>query len=446
MNAGMNVVRINCSHGTHEEYRQQITMVRKAASLEKKNVAILLDLAGPKIRIGDFDTECVTLKKGAPFILTTVKTTGNSERVSVNYSALPKEVKSGMIIKLDDGKLSLRVDRVHQKEIYTTVMVGGVIRGRRGVNIPDAQLSISTITPKDRRDIAFGVVERVDFFALSFVRHERDVLALRKLLAEKKSDAGVIAKIETRGALNRVNEILCVARGVMVARGDLAVEIPKEQVPLAQKEIIHKANIAGKTVITATQMLDSMTTASTPTRAEVGDVANAIFDGTDAIMLSQETAIGVDPVLVVSTMASIAISTEQSPLYHDVVVRLRGEASGIVDAISSAVAQSIVDTNAVAVVALTESGFTPRMVSRHKPDAPILVLTPIMETRRQLALTYGVTALATKNVRTISEALALARKELLHTKLAKRGDIFLLVAGIPFGIRGGTNTLVIQVV
>lgn len=444
--AGMNVARINCSHGTQEEYRAQIAMVRSAAQKEKANVAILLDLCGPKIRIGDFADKEITLKKGGTFILTTARVIGNQHIVSINYRALTKEVGRGMLLQLDDGKLTLRIDRVEKEKIHTTVITGGTIRGRRGVNIPDATLSISAITAKDKRDIAFGVMEGVDYFALSFVRHERDVLALRNILMAKKSSAGIIAKIETQGALNRINEIIATARGVMVARGDLAVEIPKEQVPLAQKQIIHLANVAGKTVITATQMLDSMTSSPTPTRAEVGDVANAIFDGTDAIMLSQETAVGIDPVLAVSTMTGIALSTEASELYHSVVVRLRGKATGIVDTLSSAVAQSIIETHAVAVVALTESGFTPRMVSRHKPEAPILALTPIPETQRQLALTYGIIARQTNTVSRIGDALTLARKELIRTKLAKKGDVFLLVAGIPFGLRGGTNTLIIQTV
>ena len=444
--AGLNVARINCSHGTHAEYLEQMNVVRSAAKKEKANIAILLDLSGPKIRIGDFVEELVTLKNGQKFTLTTKKIIGDQHKVSVNYKALPREVAHGMHLLLDDGKLSLRVERVRGDAIETIVEIGGTIRGRRGVNIPNAKLSISAITAKDMKDIEFGVEQGVDFFALSFVRHENDVLKLRKILIAKNSDAGIIAKIETQGAMDRIEDIIRVTRGVMVARGDLAVEIPREDVPLAQKRIIRAANIAGKTVITATQMLDSMTTQSTPTRAEIGDVANAIFDGTDAIMLSQETSIGVDPVHVVATMTSIALHTEQSTLYRDEVVRLRGTAEGVVDTVSSAVARSILTSGAVAIVALTESGFTPRMVSRHKPAAPILALTPIEVTHRQLALTYGITANMTKDVHNINDALSLARKELLRTKLAVRGDIFLLVAGIPFGRRGGTNALVIQTV
>jgi pyruvate kinase len=442
--AGLNVARINCSHGNHEEYAARIERVRTAAAKEKANIAILLDLAGPKIRIGEFGSETVTLKKGHGFTLTTKKIVGDETRASINYPALPKEVAPGVHILVDDGKLSLRVVRVKGDAIETVVEIGGTIRARRGVNVPDGKLSISAITAKDKKDIDFGVAMGVDFFALSFVRHESDVLKLRKMLEERASTAGIIAKIETQGAMERIVEIIATARGVMVARGDLAVEIPKEHVPLAQKQIIRAANIAGKTVITATQMLDSMTEHMTPTRAEIGDVANAIFDGTDAVMLSQETAIGIDPAHVVATMASIATHTEQSPLYRDEVMRLRDRASGIVDTVSSAVAQSVASTGAVAVVALTESGFTPRMVSRHKPEAPILALTPIATTYRQLALTYGISAEMSTRVRDMNTAITLAKKELLRAKLAQKGDVFLLVAGIPFGKRGGTNSLTIQ--
>lgn len=444
--AGMNVARINCSHGTQVEYLAQIQAVRTAANKERANVAILLDLSGPKIRIGDFSKETITLKKGQLFTLTTKQMRGDARMVSVNYKALPREVSRGMHLLLDDGKLSLCVERVSGTEIETRVEIGGTIRGRRGVNVPSARLSISAISAKDISDINFGVAQKVDFFALSFVRHEKDVLKLRNILIEKKSTAGIIAKIETSGAMDRIEEIIHAARGVMVARGDLAVEIDRADVPLAQKRIIRAANVAGKTVITATQMLDSMTTESTPTRAEINDVANAIFDGTDAVMLSQETSIGVDPVHVVATMASIALHTEQSQLYREEVVRHRGLAIGVVDTVSSAVAQSILTSGAVAIVALTESGFTPRIVSRHKPSAPILALTHIAETHRQLALTYGISAHMTKSVHNITDALALARKELVRTKLAQKGDVFLLVAGIPFGRRGGTNALVIQTV
>jgi pyruvate kinase len=443
--AGLNVARVNCAHGSHEEWTKRIEAVREASDKEKANVAILLDLSGPKIRTGDFATETVNLKRGQIFVLTTEKIIGDNKKVWVNFARLPKEVRPGMLIMLDDGKLVLRVIRTKGATIETVVDVGGIIRGRRGVNVPAAQLSIATITAKDKRDIDFGVKKGIDLFALSFVRNEKDIIALRKILVGKRSRANIVAKIETQGALDRLEEIVTATDAVMVARGDLAVEIPKEEVPLAQKRIIRSGGRAGKTVITATQMLDSMTTSSTPTRAEIGDVANAIFDGTDAVMLSQESAMGVDPVHVVDTMASIARHTEQSALYHETVQRF-ADCHGTVDTVSSAVARSVSLTGAVAIVALTESGFTPGMVARHKPDVPVLSLTPIGTTHRKLSLNYGIISRITPPVRDIDAALSLARKELVRAKLATKGDTFILVCGMPFGNTGGTNTMVIQTV
>ncbi len=443
--AGLNVARINCAHGGHDEWASRIAAVREAGEREKANIAVLLDLSGPKIRTGDFSTDTVTLKRGHKFILTSEKIVGDDERVSINYSQLPREVRADMRVMLDDGKLVLRVVRVKGAHIETIVEVGGTIRGRRGVNVPAAKLSIATITPKDKRDIDFGVSKGVDLFALSFVRHEKDIVLLRKILAGKRSGASIVAKIETQGAMDRLDEIVAVTDAVMVARGDLAVEIPQEEVPLAQKRIIRAAGREGKTAITATQMLDSMTTNSTPTRAEIGDVANAIFDGTDAVMLSQESAMGVDPVHVVSTMASIAMHTEQSALYQETVQRF-DDAHGIVDTVSTAVTRSVALTRAVAIVALTESGFTPGMVARHKPGVPVLSLTPVDATHRKLSLTYGIISHVTVPVKHMTTALALARKELLRAKLAVKGDTFILVCGMPFGHAGGTNTMVVQVV
>ncbi len=443
LRAGMNVVRVNCAHGDHAEWGRRIETVREAARQEKSNVAILLDLSGPKIRTGDFETETVTLKKGQSFVFTTQKGKGDQHHVWVNYIKFPKEVRPEMDIMLDDGKLVFRVEKTTRNAVHTRVIIGGTIRGRRGVNVPHAHLSISTITAKDKKDIAFGIRAGVDLFALSFVRHEKDIISLRRMLRERHTLAGIVAKIETRGAMERLSEIVKVSDAVMVARGDLAVEIPKEEVPLAQKQIIRAAGDAGKIVITATQMLDSMTTQSTPTRAEVGDVANAIFDGTDAVMLSQESAMGVDPVHVVNTMALIAERTEQSGLYHQSVQRF-SHVEGIVDTVSSAVARAVGLSGAVAIVALSESGFTPGMIARHKPIVPVLALTPRENTHRKLSLTYGVTSHMIQPVEDMHAALRIARQELLRTKMAKKGDTFILVCGMPFGNTGGTNTMVIE--
>ena len=392
VNAGMNVARINFSHGDHATHHASIEAVRLAAKTCGVPVAILQDLSGPKIRIGDFadNAEFITLKKGRTLMLTTERILGDETRLYVNYKNLPKEVKPGMRLLLDDGKIALEVTKVSKTEITTKILDGGKIRSRRGVNAPDSSLSISALTPKDKKDLEFGIAMNVDFVALSFVRSAGDIIQLQKILNEKKSTAKIIAKIETRGAMENIDEIIALAGGIMIARGDLAVEIPREEVPLAQKMIIQKCIAAGKPVITATQMLDSMTTQSSPTRAEVNDVANAIFDGTDAVMLSQETAVGDDPAHVIRVMSDIARTTERSELYRRANTYREYAVNGIADAVSMSVSVVADQVGAHAIVALTESGFTPRMVSRQKPSAPILVLTASKTTYQQLAETHHV--------------------------------------------------------
>ena len=443
--SGMNVARINCSHGTHEEYAKNIETVRRAAKKAKKPVAVLLDLSGPKIRIGDFIEGKVTLAKGASFTLSIKPIEGTVEHVFINYPKIVKEVQPGTHIRLDDGKVDLEVISIKGDEVHTKVISGGSINSRRGVNIPDANLSIETISAKDVKDVAFGIKMNVDFIALSFVRSAKDVMKLRGILMKHNSTAAIIAKIETRQAVEDIDNIIAAARGIMVARGDLAVEVDKEEVPLIQKMIIRKCNAAGKVVITATQMLDSMETRTTPTRAEVNDVANAIFDGTDAVMLSGESAIGAHPPLAIQTMSHIALKVENSKLYQEDILRLGTFPEGIVDAVSSSVSRIVRTLNAKAIIALTESGFTPRIISRHKPIAPIFVITPIETTYRQLVLSYGCyPVLMESKVKSLVDAGKKAQKVLKNQKIVKTGDTFVLVAGIPFGNRGGTNTLTVQ--
>ncbi len=443
--SGMNVARINCSHGNHEEYQKLIEHVQSAAVKLKTPIAILMDLGGPKIRIGDFNKhEHVVLRKGAEFILTTEKIAGDEKRVSINYKRLPHEVRPGTHIMIDDGKIALEVLHVRGKDIHTRVLLGGQIRPRRGVNVPDGMLSLPAITEKDRRDIEFGLDADVDYFALSFVRSANDIHALRRILKKRNSYAKIISKIETRDAMSDINAIIAATDAVMIARGDLAVEIPKEEVPIAQKLIIVRSLAAGKPVITATQMLDSMTAHPSPTRAEVNDVANAIFDGTDAIMLSQETAIGIDPAHVIRTMASIAETSEESSLYKEMLAHRTLPINGIVDAVSAAVVQVARQVGAKAIVTFSETGSTPRMVSRQKPPVPILVLTPHVSTYRQLALSWGCLAHMNREIRTVNDAISDARRTLLKMHLAHQGDTFVLVAGTPFGVQGGTNALIVQ--
>lgn len=442
--AGLNVVRFNFSHETRENHALNMGLVRRVSQKLKNPVAILQDLSGPKIRIGDFKEGRVELKKGKKIILTTLACEGTAERVSVNYKHLPKDIKPGKFILLDDGKKKLRVDSVKGTEIYCTVIVGGDTKGRRGVNLPGTHLRISSLTAKDRKDLEVGIAEKVDFIALSFVRHVKDVLELRKILNQRGSKALIIAKIETDEAIENLDAILEAADGVMVARGDLAVEMPMEQVPLLQKRIIKRARHLGKPVIVATQMLESMITTPVPTRAEVSDVANSILDGTDAIMLSEETALGKYPIETIATMTRIAQEVEGQ--YVDVPVLSRDALteSVVVDAVTHAVIRAAKEVEAKIIVALSESGFTPRMVGRHRPYCPIIALTPSEITLRQLSLSFGCySVLISGEMNDLDLVIVEAKKIILEKKFAKRGDRIILVAGVPFGKQGATNMQIV---
>ena len=442
--AGMDVMRLNFSHGDHAEHGARIERLRRVARRMGKPMAILQDLAGPKIRIGDFHTERVHLKKGSTFTLTTKKIVGDETKAYVNYRALPKEVKKGQIILLDDGKKKLRVERVYPEKIVCTVLTGGETKGRRGVNVPGANLSISSITAKDKRDLAFGLSRGVDFVALSFVRRPKDIDALRSLLSAARSDAGIIAKVETREAVENIDAIIERADGVMVARGDLAIEVPAQEVPLLQKMIIEKCNRAGKPVITATQMLESMISSPVPTRAEVSDVANSILDGTDAVMLSEETTLGKYPREAVEVMASIAAHTES--IRRKKVAETEGEEWSVVDAVTRSVVHTAEKLSAAAIIALTETGSTARMVSRHKPLQPIVVMSPNERTRNKLALSYGCFPMDIHGFRYVGEVMKEVSKTLRRAKIAKKGDRAVIAAGVPFGKAGGTNMLLVHTV
>jgi len=378
-------------------------------------------------------------KRERNLILTSEQVVGDSSRISVNYEKLPEEVQKGSIIMLDDGKKKLCVEKVVGKDIYTTVMVGGELKPRRGVNVPGAYLSIPSITEKDRADLAFGLSQGVDFIALSFVRRKEDVTLLRELLTKAgKPNLPIIVKIETQESIDNLDSILAVADGAMVARGDLAIEVPTEKVPLYQKEIIRKANMLGKPVITATQMLESMITSPVPTRAEVSDIANAIFDGTDAVMLSEESTLGEFPVEAVTMMTRIAETIEGSIENKSP----RSTCLPIADAISSAVCRAAQDTGAKHIVALTESGASALMVARFKPGCQVVALTPHESTRRRVMLTSGVTAYTTSACATLDESLAFIPSFLKQEGLAEEGDVVIVTAGLRFGVAGSTNMLV----
>jgi pyruvate kinase len=410
----------------------------------------LQDLAGPKIRIGDFKAGSIALKEGQEFILTTDKVDGDENRVSVNYPLFAKEVSKGHAVFLQDGQKKLEILEVKDNDVICKVIIGGEIKSRQGVNLPHSDLSISSMTEKDHADIEFGIKNQVDFFALSFVRRPSDVKELRDVLNVKKSKAKIIVKIETPQALANIDEILKLTDGVMVARGDLAIEIPAENVPIAQKMLISKCNDLGKPVITATQMLESMIDSPVPTRAEVSDVANAIFDGTDAIMLSEETALGKFPVEAVKMMANVALKVESDHTYMKTEKskrHMKGPALGVVDAVTSEAVDVADRIGAKCIVALTHSGFTATMVARYKPVQPLIAFTSDEITARQLLLSYGCVPTINKNFSTFNDAMEEVRKFALENKVAQKGDKVVVVAGVPLNTHGvGTNLMLVETV
>ncbi len=444
VNAGLNVIRLNFSHGSHEEHSKRIKNTREIAQELNTPLAILQDLAGPKIRIGDFSTETVTLEKGANFILTAEECIGTKEKVSLNYENLHNDVKVNSKIFLNDGKIKLVVKEISGNEVHCTVLEGGEIKGRRGVNLPGAYLKISCLTNKDKKDVQFGIKQEVDFMALSFVRKASDVEELKAILKKSKADIKIIAKIETQEALENLDEIIKSADGIMVARGDLAVEVPAEEVPIWQKKIIKKCNEAGKPVITATQMLVSMISISTPTRAEINDVANAILDGTDAVMLSEETTIGKFPELAVKTMTSVALHVEKHFPYEEVLKDHHLMSKDVTGSVGYSVVNTAHDIDAEAIIALTLSGFTARMIARYKPKRPILVLTTDKKTYNRLALSFNCYPILTEQFDGVSRTIEITKEKVIQHSLAKHDDTVVIAAGIPFSQAGNTNFMLVQ--
>jgi len=445
LRAGMDVMRLNFSHGDFQEHQERLDNFKKAQMKVGKMGAILQDLGGPKIRIGMFSTDSITLKPGKTFTLTTDEIIGDENRVSINYKDLPKEVSKGHHIYLHDGKKKLEVINVKGNEVICKVLVGGDIKGKRGVNLPHSDLSVKSLTAKDLKDLEFGIKNKVDFIALSFVRRPSDILELREILKKRKCDAGIIAKIETPQAVKNIDEIIKLSDGIMIARGDLAIEVPFEEVPMIQKMIIQKANDSGKPIITATQMLESMIKNPVATRAEVSDVANAILDGTDAIMLSEETTLGDFPVESVTVMSKIADQIERNYPEKKYVHSGINGGTEIADAITASVVRVAHDVGAKAIIALTESGFTARMVSRHKPLTPILVLSPNQRVSQKLVLSFDCAPITIPRYKTIEEVLKIVRTYCLKEKIAKKGDKVVIAAGAPFNVKGlVTNMLVVE--
>ena len=441
LRAGMNVARINFSHGTHEEHLERLKRLRAVAKDQGVVLAIMQDIQGPKIRIGDLPGK-VMLEHGETFIITTEECEGSANRVSVNYPKLPQDVGPGNVIYLDDGLLKLEVREVRGNDVYCQVMVGGELSSRKGLSLPGVTVDLPPVTEADIRDLHFGIKHGVDMIAASFVRRREGIETVREIIRSEGADIPIIAKIENHEGVENIDEIIAVADGVMVARGDMGVEMQPEEVPFIQKMIIHKCNVAGKPVITATQMLDSMARNARPTRAEVTDVATAILDGTDAVMLSGETAIGRYPVLAVEMMSRIAQRTECSLLEHQITEteRLNDEHS-IAEAISYATWQTSQDVKATAIICSTQSGSTARMVSRYRPQAPILAMTPHENVVRQLALVWGVCPILVPPTHDIDDMLDVSIHAALETGLVRRGDVVTISAGVMTDRPGSTNLL-----
>lgn len=447
LKAGMNVMRFNFSHGDFAEHQIKVDNGRKASKATGIPVAMFQDLGGPKIRTGEFgtDTGRITIKKGQKFTFTTDKVVGTEERCSINYEKLPEEIKVGHVMMIDDGKKRMRVTEIKGKEIICKVEVGGELKGRRGVNLPDTDLSISSLTPKDKKDLEFGIDNDLDFIALSFVRRVSDVEELRAILKKKKSRAGIISKIETPQAIENIDAIIEASDAIMVARGDLAVEVPAENVPLLQKMIIEKCNRVGKPVITATQMLESMIKSPVPTRAEVSDVANAILDGTDAIMLSEETTLGEYPVEAVEVMTRVAKKVEND-LLHEKLLRQsdRINPSSISESIIASAIKLSHQVKAKCLVSLTNSGKSSRFLSRHRPQENLVVFTPNRDTFQKLILSFGCEVHLAPMLKDLNNAMSYISKEMKKIGYAKKGDQVVIITAYPFGISRESNVVVVE--
>nr|WP_309099689.1 pyruvate kinase [Fredinandcohnia onubensis] len=449
-NAGMNVARLNFSHGDFEEHGARIKNIREAAKITGKNIAILLDTKGPEIRTNTMENGAIELVEGSTVTLSMEEVIGTPEKFSITYPGLIEDVHPGSRILLDDGLIGLEVLEInHQKrEILTKVLNSGTLKNKKGVNVPGVRVNLPGITEKDAKDIVFGIQQDVDYIAASFVRRASDVLEIRELLEENNGETiQIIPKIENQEGVDNIDEILEVSDGLMVARGDLGVEIPAEEVPLVQKDLIKKCNALGKPVITATQMLDSMQRNPRPTRAEASDVANAIFDGTDAIMLSGETAAGTYPVEAVQTMHNIA-SRAESALVHREILSQRSKISGITitDAIGQSVAHTALNLDVSAIVTPTESGHTARMISKYRPKAPIIAVTANESTTRKLSLVWGVYPQTGNVAKSTDEMLDNSVEVALNTGIIKPGDLVVITAGVPVGECGTTNIMKIHVV
>lgn len=445
--SGMNVARLNFSHGIHEEHAVRVGAVRQAAGELGTVVAIMLDTKGPEIRTGVIEGDKITLSAGKRIVLTTEEIKGNSERLSVSYQGLPQDIRPGSRILLADGLIELQAISVEGTEILCNIVNGGEIGSRKNVHLPGVNVNLPAVTDKDVSDIKFAVEQGFDFIAASFIRSAADVIAVKRVLEQNNSDIQIIAKIENHQGVENIDEILKVADGIMVARGDMGVDIATEEVPLIQKMIIQKCNRVGKPVITATQMLESMINNPRPTRAEATDVANAIFDGTDAIMLSGETAAGKHPVEAVQMMDRIAVRTERALGFEELLGRKEiSPLQTVTDAISHATCSTALNLGAKAIITSTKSGHTARMVSKYRPKSRIIAVTPKMDVVRRLSLIWGVMPLLVAETSGTDEMIAAATQASLAANLITGGDLVVITAGIPVGVPGTTNMLKVHIV
>ena len=440
---GMDVARFNFSHGSHREQKERLIKLQEIRERLGRPVAALLDTKGPEIRIRTFKEGKVELVEGQEFTLTSEDIEGTNEKVSVTYEDLYKDLKPGDSVLIDDGLIGLEVVSIEGKEIHCVVKNGGMVSDRKGVNLPGVDVNMPFISPKDKEDILFGIREGFDFIAASFTRTAEDVAEIRKILYENGgADIGIIAKIENQQGVNNIDRIIEAADGIMSARGDMGVEIPLEDVPVIQKEIIAKVYNAGKQVITATQMLDSMIKNPRPTRAETTDVANAIYQGTSAIMLSGETAAGKYPVEALKTMVRIAVRTESDIPYNELFsVRKKEEKKDMTTAISHATCMTAIDMDAKAIITVTKSGHTARMVSRFRPGCPIVGCTSDMRTCRKLNLSWGISPILIKEEYSMEILFLHATEAAEREGFVQEGDVAILTAGVPVGRPGKTNLI-----
>lgn len=446
---GLNIARLNFSHGTHDEHRARITMIKSIRSELTTPVAIMMDTKGPEIRTGTLKEKRYFLEKSQKFTLTTRDIIGDNTITSISYKELPKEVKIGSSILIDDGLIEMKVLEVKDStEIICEVQNEGEIKNYKGVNIPGVNLSLPSLTEKDIEDIKFGIENGVDFIAASFIRTATDVLNIRRVLEENDGeDIHIISKIENSEGVENIDDIIKVSDGIMIARGDLGVEIPIEKIPLVQKEITRRCNLAGKPVVTATQMLDSMIRNPRPTRAESTDIANAIIDGSDAIMLSGETAAGEYPIQAVKIMYNIAIEVEKSLDFSEMLVqRARQLDKDVTFAVSHATATTALDLHARAIITATSSGFTARMISRLRPKATIVAACTKNHVRRKLSIFWGVETIYLGSHSTIEEIFDKSLEQARELNYVKNGDMIVFTAGVPVGVSGATNLMRVHLV